>query len=283
MKAKFFILFGVIFLLRLQGKFDIDHSSNMPRDVVRLVFRSRSRVMLCRVSPTLDANQTALHESSASNCGFKSRLQVRYLVRHSTLVRFSVQSLPRSTPHGCRRGLERMLHKPATPTATKRRLSSSNVQISFPTHTMLCTSIRNGTTGGSSFWARNSIKTRQTRMRKWEPSTLKSDQFQISPAASPEIYHHTVRRTWLFIAYSDGRWSYYQFSLPYLHISFWKDGRMCFLNLGVKGSIKDAWTAQRGAHVSILFKFWRFILIMELPKAITSRSDLHNAFRSNPS
>ena len=33
------------------------------------------------------------------------------------------------------------------------------------------------------------------------PSTPKSDQFQISPAASPVILQHTVWRTWLFIAY----------------------------------------------------------------------------------
>ena len=37
------------------------------------------------------------------------------------------------------------------------------------------------------------------------PFTPESDQCQISPAASPEILHHTVRRTWLFIAYSDER------------------------------------------------------------------------------
>ena len=43
------------------------------------------------------------------------------------------------------------------------------------------------------------------------PFTPKSDQFQISPAALPEILHHTVWRTWLFIAYSDKRWLY---SLP---------------------------------------------------------------------
>ena len=35
------------------------------------------------------------------------------------------------------------------------------------------------------------------------PFTPKSDQCQISPAASPEILHHAVWRTWLFIAYSD--------------------------------------------------------------------------------
>ena len=32
---------------------------------------------------------------------------------------------------------------------------------------------------------------------------VKCDQFEISPAASPEILHHTVWRTWLFIAYTD--------------------------------------------------------------------------------
>ena len=44
----------------------------------------------------------------------------------------------------------------------------------------------------------------------------KGDKYQISPAASPEILHHTVWRTWLFIAYSDARWLYYQLSLPSL-------------------------------------------------------------------
>ena len=37
----------------------------------------------------------------------------------------------------------------------------------------------------------------------FNPFTAKSDQFQISPAASPEILHHTEWRTWPFIAYSD--------------------------------------------------------------------------------
>ena len=40
----------------------------------------------------------------------------------------------------------------------------------------------------------------------FNPFTPESDQCQISPAASQEILHHTVRRTWLFIAYSDERW-----------------------------------------------------------------------------
>ena len=51
------------------------------------------------------------------------------------------------------------------------------------------------------------------------PFTPKSDQCRISPAASPEILHHTVWRTWLFIAYSDERWLYCnQFSLPRVYI-----------------------------------------------------------------
>ena len=63
--------------------------------------------------------------------------------------------------------------------------------------------------------------------------TPKSDQFQISPAASPETLHHTVWRTWFFITYSDE--GYYQFSLPHWCISLQKVGRMYILNLGVKG------------------------------------------------
>ena len=42
------------------------------------------------------------------------------------------------------------------------------------------------------------------------PFTPKSDQFQISPAASPAILHDTAWRTWLFIAYSDGKCFCYQ-------------------------------------------------------------------------
>ena len=40
---------------------------------------------------------------------------------------------------------------------------------------------------------------------QFKPFTPESNQCQIYPAASPEILHHTVRRTWLFIAYSDER------------------------------------------------------------------------------
>ena len=51
------------------------------------------------------------------------------------------------------------------------------------------------------------------------PFTPKSDQSKNSPAASPAILHHTVWRICLFIACSDERWFYYQFSLPHLYIS----------------------------------------------------------------
>ena len=65
------------------------------------------------------------------------------------------------------------------------------------------------------------------------PFPPKSDQFQISPAASPKILHHTVWRTWLFIAYSNERWSYYQFS-PLLTYTFLFETvrRMSFLSWG---------------------------------------------------
>ena len=49
------------------------------------------------------------------------------------------------------------------------------------------------------------------------PSTPESDQCQISPTASPEILHHAVWRTWLFITYSDERWLYCKVSLPHLY------------------------------------------------------------------
>ena len=49
--------------------------------------------------------------------------------------------------------------------------------------------------------------------------TSKSNQFQISPAASQQLLHHTVWRTWLFIAYSDGRWLYYQSKMYSIHLT----------------------------------------------------------------
>ena len=72
----------------------------------------------------------------------------------------------------------------------------------------------------------------------FNPFTPNSDQFQISPAASPEILHHAVWRIWLFIAQSDDKLLLYQFSLPHLNISLKNFVRMYFLSLGVKG-LKD--------------------------------------------
>ena len=56
----------------------------------------------------------------------------------------------------------------------------------------------------------------------FNPFTPESDQCQNSPAASQEIWHHTVWRTWLFIAYSDEKWLYYKFSLHHSYNRFLK-------------------------------------------------------------
>ena len=54
------------------------------------------------------------------------------------------------------------------------------------------------------------------------PVTPESDQCQNYPAASQEIWHHTVWRTWLFIAYSDEKWLCYKFSLHHSYNRFLK-------------------------------------------------------------
>ena len=104
---------------------------------------------------------------------------------------------------------------------------------------------------GSKFWwkpAGSSVSTDRTRCTckflfqsvHWgwiNPFTPESDQCQNSPAASQEIWHHTVWRTWLFIANSDEKWLYYKFSLHHSCNRFWKVGRIHFLSSGVKGLI----------------------------------------------
>ena len=72
----------------------------------------------------------------------------------------------------------------------------------------------------------------------FKPFTPKSDQCQISPAASPEILHHTVWRTWLFIAYQVDKWSYYQFSLHHSYVSLLKGWENVLLELGSE-RVKD--------------------------------------------
>ena len=63
--------------------------------------------------------------------------------------------------------------------------------------------------------------------REWPVST---------PAASSEILPHTVWRTWLFIAYSDERWLYYQSSPPHCTFLFERLENVLYLwNMGMKG------------------------------------------------
>ena len=64
------------------------------------------------------------------------------------------------------------------------------------------------------------------------PFTPKSDQVQISPAASPVILHHTVWRTWFFIAYEVDKWLYDQFSLHHSYVSLLKAWENVLLELG---------------------------------------------------
>ena len=68
------------------------------------------------------------------------------------------------------------------------------------------------------------LKCDQFTFHEWpfNPFTPESDQCQNSPAASQEIWHHTVWRTWLFIAYSDEKWLYYKFSLHHSYNRFLK-------------------------------------------------------------
>ena len=64
--------------------------------------------------------------------------------------------------------------------------------------------------------------------------TPKSDQVQISPVASPVILHHTVWRTWLFIAYSDWK----MILVPVLTTSLihfsWKGWENVLFELGIE-------------------------------------------------
>ena len=71
------------------------------------------------------------------------------------------------------------------------------------------------------------------------PFTLKSDQCQISPAASPGILQHTVWRTWLFTAstkLTDDNITnshYITYTFAFKRLGEW----LYFLNLGVKGLV----------------------------------------------
>ena len=80
----------------------------------------------------------------------------------------------------------------------------------------------------------HSVSRREMRLNpnfepwNWEinPLTPKSDQLQISPAASPAILHHTEWRTWFFTPYSGGKWFRYQIlttSLIHLSLKGWEN------------------------------------------------------------
>ena len=94
-------------------------------------------------------------------------------------------------------------------------------------------------------WIRGSAD----NLKAFKPFTPKRDQFQISPAASPVTLYHTVWRTWLYIAYSDERWSYYlTYTLLWL-------GECTVLNWEVKGFIavtRSSWSCCMALTLSLL-------------------------------
>ena len=113
-----------------------------------------------------------------------------------------------------------------------------------------------------------------TPLGPFNPFTPKSDQCQISPLALwPKILHHTVWRTWLFIAFSDEWWLYYQFSLPHSYVSLEKVGRMYFLNLGVTG--------YDNSLVALRWRVEIFMTMLPWSGFRWASRSLSNALRSN--
>ena len=88
----------------------------------------------------------------------------------------------------------------------------------------------------------HTVKMHSAKLRNHHnPFTPESDQCQNSPAASQKIWHHTVWRTWLFIAYTQMKSDYTTHSRYITHtIAFWKVGRIHFLSSGVKGLIQQS-------------------------------------------
>ena len=80
------------------------------------------------------------------------------------------------------------------------------------------------------------------------PFTPESDQCQNSPAASQEIWHHTVWRTWLFIAYSDEKWLYYKFSLHHSYNRFLKGWENTLFELRSE-RVKYSWVLDSRAEM----------------------------------
>ena len=93
-----------------------------------------------------------------------------------------------------------------------------------------------------------------------------SDQFRISPA--PHQKYYIGIKPWLFIAYSDERWLYYEFSLlSHLYVSLVRVGRMYFSNLGVKGLIAVS-SLLRPLFLVLLGKPSSHFLINLVPRAL---------------
>ena len=102
-------------------------------------------------------------------------------------------------------------------------------------------------TPNKSFSSLNFTSHRQEpgRGHLFNPFNPKSDQCQISPAASPGILHHTVWRTLLFIAYSD--WKIIMLpilttSLIHFSLEGWENVLFSF---GVKGLMVDSVAGQK--------------------------------------
>ena len=70
----------------------------------------------------------------------------------------------------------------------------------------------------------------------FNPFTPKSDQFQISPAASPRTLHDSVKNL-AFHSFQMKMIILPKFLPPHLYISLQMVGKMYFLNWGVKGLI----------------------------------------------
>ena len=95
----------------------------------------------------------------------------------------------------------------------------------------------------------------QSWIGSFNPFTPKSDQCQISPAASPEILHYTVWRTWVFIALL--RWKLIILpilatSLVHFSLKGWEN---VLFELGSGRVNITALSLRQGSKMSI-FVFW---------------------------
>ena len=174
-KGKFSILCDVIFLVRLQDNFELDHSYCLELLHLQPYAISEQSLPLCAsLNPfTPKSDQVQISPVASPVILHHTVWRTWLFIAYSDWKMILVPVLTTSLIHFSWKGWENVLFE----------LGSERVN----------------------------------------PFTPKSDQFQIFPAASPEILHHTVWRNWLFIAYSDESWLYYQFSL---HRYFFSLGRL---------------------------------------------------------